>query len=452
MFDRMTLRKKLTLGFGLILVLLVAIGGVGFQALLVTADGFTSYRGMARDTNLAGRVQANMLMLRVNVKDFLITGSEEDKQQFNKYLQEVQDFMQEAQDEIKEPQRAALIDQIDSELINYEKGFQEVVALSSKRNQLVSQVIYKVGPQMEKVLTQLLLSAKQNGNMTAALEASMATRSLMLARLYVVKFLETNEQAAVEKAAKEFQDMELNLQVLEGQLRADNLSQLKQVRELKTAYQQFFAEITNLIFTRNDIVKTRLDKIGLNVAKLIEDVKLSIKSEQDALGPKMQAETNRAKRLIAIIGLVATLIGIGIAMVIIRGILAQMGGDPAYVIDVATQVAAGDLDMDLPNHGEKAESLYAAIRHMVAKLQEKAQLAEKIASGDLTTEVSLASEKDALGKSLRNMVANLNEILGQIQVAGEQIATGSSQISDGAQSLSQGATESAASVEEITAP
>jgi methyl-accepting chemotaxis protein len=35
---------------------------------------------MARDANLSGRLQANMLMFRMNVKDFIITRSYKDLQ------------------------------------------------------------------------------------------------------------------------------------------------------------------------------------------------------------------------------------------------------------------------------------------------------------------------------------------------------------------------------------
>jgi methyl-accepting chemotaxis protein len=39
---------------------------------------FGEYRGLARSTNAVGRVQANMLMTRMNVKDFIIRGTEEE--------------------------------------------------------------------------------------------------------------------------------------------------------------------------------------------------------------------------------------------------------------------------------------------------------------------------------------------------------------------------------------
>ncbi|APG29027.1 chemotaxis protein [Syntrophotalea acetylenivorans] len=97
--------------------------------------------------------------------------------------------------------------------------------------------------------------------------------------------------------------------------------------------------------------------------------------------------------------------------------------------------------------GQLAESL----NQMAEGLAANAELAQEIAAGNLNVEVKLASERDQFGKAFQKMVAQLNEVLGHIQVSGEQIASGSVQVSDASQSLSQGATESAASLEEISA-
>ncbi|MCK4501763.1 MAG: hypothetical protein KAU22_01935, partial [Desulfuromonadales bacterium] len=88
---------------------------------------------------------------------------------------------------------------------------------------------------------------------------------------------------------------------------------------------------------------------------------------------------------------------------------------------------------------------------MAKSLQGRSDLAEAIARGDLTQDVSVASPKDQLGNALKGMLDNLREMVGGIQIAGEQIATGSGQVADASQELSQGATESAASLEEVTA-
>jgi methyl-accepting chemotaxis protein len=63
----------------------------------------------------------------------------------------------------------------------------------------------------------------------------------------------------------------------------------------------------------------------------------------------------------------------------------------------------------------------------------------------------MASERDRLGISLTQMVRRLSDLMAQVQLASEQIAAGSLQVADGSQTLSQGATESAVSLEEISA-
>ena len=70
----------------------------------------------------------------------------------------------------------------------------------------------------------------------------------------------------------------------------------------------------------------------------------------------------------------------------------------------------------------------------------------KLAEGDFTFEAT-----GVIREPLAKANAGLNKVMGQILVAGDQIASGSSQVSDSSQALSQGATEQAGSLEEITA-
>jgi methyl-accepting chemotaxis protein len=75
---------------------------------------------------------------------------------------------------------------------------------------------------------------------------------------------------------------------------------------------------------------------------------------------------------------------------------------------------------------------------------------KKLAGGDLTFEVTPYDQDDIIRHSLKKVGADLNTLMSQVTVVGEQIDAGSHQVSDASQSLSQGATESAASLEQIT--
>ena len=121
-------------------------------------------------------------------------------------------------------------------------------------------------------------------------------------------------------------------------------------------------------------------------------------------------------------------------------------------VGFAEDITAGDLSKRLKMNSEDEIGLLAgALDRMADGLEEKARLAEQIAAGNLTVDVSLASDRDRLGKALTVMTDSLNEVVSQVQLAGEQIVAGSGQVADSSQSLSQGATESASSLEEISA-
>ena len=76
---------------------------------------------------------------------------------------------------------------------------------------------------------------------------------------------------------------------------------------------------------------------------------------------------------------------------------------------------------------------------------------QTIAGGDLTVDVELLSDADTMGKSMRQMVENLNDMFGNIQASTSQVSVGSKQVADGAQALAQGATEQAASIQQLSA-
>ena len=162
--------------------------------------------------------------------------------------------------------------------------------------------------------------------------------------------------------------------------------------------------------------------------------------EASALG----ARTELIALVCMVAGLViALLLGITIAMGITRPV--------SVAAAFAQRIAKGELDIELPiRQRDEIGVLADAMREMLAAIKYKADILEKVAEGDLTMDIQLASEKDGLGLSLQKMSASLNEILGQVNIAVEQVGTGSGQVSQASQSLSQGATEQASSLEEVS--
>ena len=451
MFRNMKMATKLILGFGSVLVLMVAVGAIGYQALDTAGSGFSEYREFARDTNIAGRVQANLLMVRMNVKDFLITGSQKDIDQFNEYWALVTKFMKEADERIKAPELQALLTKAQKDLDTYHDAFEELVKVRADRNDMVENTLDKLGPRMEKNLSEIMRTADRDGDATAAFRAGNTLRNLLLARLYVTKFLMTNAQAAVDRVQSEFMGMYEELGLLNSAVQDMTRRRLlAETAELAKEYEKTFADVTTLIFDRNKrIVTGTLDALGPVVAHDVEEVKLGIMKQQDVLGPQVQESNDRATMQIIALAVAAIVIGFLITWLIIRTTLRTLGGEPGDLAVMAQQVAVGDLRMKIHDRAMTG-SIYQAMGSMIAAEREVVGIAGRLADGDLRVNVRERSENDQLMRALREMVERLGEVVSEVASGAENVSSGSEQMSSSSETLSQGATEQASSVEECS--
>ncbi len=147
--------------------------------------------------------------------------------------------------------------------------------------------------------------------------------------------------------------------------------------------------------------------------------------------------------------LLALIIGISIVVFLTRSLMKQLGGEPAYIAEIAQNVAAGDLGFAMQSEGHDS-GVFAEMKAMMQTLKEKEGLAKKIAEGDLSVDIKLASEKDQLGEALQTMAAKLREIIGQVLAAVENVSSGAQAMSASSEEMSQGASEQAASAEEAS--
>jgi methyl-accepting chemotaxis protein len=514
MFNNLKIGGKISLGFVSLLALLAGVAFIGYLSLGQASDGFTRYREMARDTNLVGRLQANMLMVRMNVKDFIITGSDKDQQEYNNYKQKMLGFLQESKEEIKDPQRAQKVRDIDSAFGEYDAAFSQVLNFKDQRNQVVYEVLDVRGPFMEKTLTSIMESAEQDRDASAAFQAGQAMKHLLLGRLYVAKYLDTNASSAMDRVRVEFAKMQERLVVLDRELQNPQRRQwLAQVQSAKGEYTQSFESLVKIITQRNQIIGNTLDRIGPEIAAHVEEVKLDIKSVQDKLGPELVAANESSITQISLISLVAMGLGIVLMLVITRGITvpvskvtsaaqALAGGDLTQRLDAVRKDELGILGasfnqmaqslkerqdeaqatMDMANGvvdavkrtseklqvGElrarahsNAEGSFkqmldgfnASLDAVLEPINEAAAVLEKVAQRDLTARVVGKYQGDhaKIKDALNTAVENLENSMVQVGQASAQVTSASGQISSGGQSLAQGASEQAASLEEISA-
>jgi methyl-accepting chemotaxis protein len=76
---------------------------------------------------------------------------------------------------------------------------------------------------------------------------------------------------------------------------------------------------------------------------------------------------------------------------------------------------------------------------------------QHIADGEISIDIKMYSDKDAISHALVSLLKDLNAIFAEINSASAQVSAGSQQIASGAQTLAQGSTEQAATVQQLSA-
>ncbi len=149
---------------------------------------------------------------------------------------------------------------------------------------------------------------------------------------------------------------------------------------------------------------------------------------------------------------IAIVVGLALAA-ILAAVLTRMIVKPVRELMAGLgQIAVGDLTarVSVATRDEIGE-LASAANGMAEALDTKAKLALQIGEGDLRHEVKLSSDKDTLGLALQRMVGNLRDVVANVRSAAENVSSGSEEMTATAQTLSTGASEQAASVEEVSA-
>ena len=92
----------------------------------------------------------------------------------------------------------------------------------------------------------------------------------------------------------------------------------------------------------------------------------------------------------------------------------------------------------------------ASCAAFMMRITEISQLLSTVASGDLTLDIDMLSDKDTMGLSLHNLLVNLKRMFTEIRGSAEQVKDGAKQMAEAAQTLAQGSTEQAASIEQLS--
>ncbi|MEZ8191674.1 methyl-accepting chemotaxis protein [Vibrio sp. 1F279] len=424
----MSLKKLLSLGFGVILALILVISVVASLRFYQSSDGFNTYRSLAITSVSTGRIQANILEARLSALKYIKNPIPSHASELNIRITASNQLIDEILDSHLDDLHKNEFLTIKKQLDQYSQGFNKVVQLVNTRNNLVQEALDPSGVNMREAVTNLMTQASAEEDLEVAVSSGQLQQHVLLSRLYASKFLTSNKTEDAQRAEKEFASAALLAETIESQLMS--MEQINYLNDFTSAfkiYRNTFSKIVDTINTRNGIISGTLDLAGVNAAKTIEEIKLSTKSEQDSVGPNMVERFSNAQFVLGVLSILVVAASLSIAVSIYRSVWKVVGGEPSDIQAIVAEVAAGDLSKQIPITG-KETGIYANTLEMRQELR-------RIIDGfhQISDNVSAASVE--LTAVMSQTEGNAQQELSQM----EQIATAINELSSTASEVSQNA-------------
>jgi methyl-accepting chemotaxis protein len=419
---------RLGLGIGVLLLLLLAAAGTGAIGLFNADRYFGDYRSMARQSLASGVMNDLLADTRLNVKDFILTRSEESVTKVEAAIQILLDEV--SRDREYFAGSTADVETLNEIAANAQQYSESFIAVTQHRPQRLGGIAQMdaAGPMGEENLLKILETAEDPSSIRLAGNSLV---NFLKARISANRFLSQNTQenadsakAAMAKAEGEIERLLADLGNPERRLAAQNA--LKAIADYRTG----FEAAAEAIFSQNDIINNSLNVIGPDMAKALNAILEDRKTRQNALGPVASATINTSLIVSLVVAAIAVLVGIVIGFVIARGITRPIQA----MTSTMGVLADGDFSVAIPAQDQRDE--IGAMAKTVQVFKEN-----MIKARDLDAKARAEAERQAeRGRAMEEAVTLFDTVISEVVSAVNSAAT---ELQATAQSLSATAEETA---------
>ena len=413
-----TLGTKLVLGFGVLTSMIMLVSTFSVTGQYNSNHKAHEFSDIVGDAQLLEALQRDVLMVRMNVKDFLITNSDHDLKQYSDYLAATKNKLEACQTAIHNPTRVQLIGQVREAVDQYESLFAKVVETIDERNATIDSQMNPTAARATLLIEEIMHTAETDGDLAAALKAAEIDAELGQARAGAFKYIRSSniedQQSAdlhLNKAIEMFTQLEREVQ---NPHRRACLAEAKQTFRF---YADRLHSTVALVDTRNELVKDNLDVLGPQIAATGVELLESIAATEAQLHQENEAASKASFIQSVTSSTVAVIIGVLTATLLIRSITASI----RKVLAVLHSVAEGDLTNEPLNMTSTDEM------------------------------GSLARATDQMSESLRSLLVEVSSSSSEVASSATQIAASSEEMSRGMSEQSQQVMQVSSAIEEMSA-
>ena len=408
LFTDLGVGKKLLCGFGLVLLLTLAM----------TASGFLAVRAVLQGHERVGQLSAvtrDILQARRLESAFALAPTAENAGPVRDSLDHVQNLLNAL------PQTSA-IGEMKQAVSDYGGQFENYVQMQDAARQAREDMRNAAGEARDQFETieldmydavrELRLQGDRlrgSDPLTLAETASGLSKRMLDLRSHESLYIIDGSAEALEEWTYVSDELQTVARSLMVWLDDEQKATIETALQALTTYQQAFAKYREIHEKTLTTEQSMIERAG-TVLSLAE-------AAQNDAEQGMNTESRRALLMLGAMGLAAVLIGLCAALLISRSIVAPL----RQTVAIAQRIAEGDLSQDLPQQ------------------QRRDELGQ------------LLSAMQGMTNSLRNLVGRIGSGVSQIAAAAEELSAITAQTSDGVQTQKLETEQTATAMHQMTA-
>jgi methyl-accepting chemotaxis protein len=428
LFKNLTIGKRITLGFTFALVMLAVVAVIAYRALGGAGTGLKQYAASAQETYAAATLESSMQGLKLQVNDFLATGSSQSIEKCKAAKVTLDGDIAKASSLIADSARAKDIKLAKDYLDQYWIAFEELVKNYGSRVDIETQTLTPQQKVVADGLEQMLLQAKTQGDMSAAFGISSGLKAFYECTSLANGFLLSSDltkataaKDALRRTVTQIQQMEkdqLEMEKLDPTLKDDNKKALlASLFQAAGAYGKGLDDVVDLKQKRDTVINERVNKLVPLFTDSVERVRSSVHTFQEGLQNDTTTAQHYNERMVLAVTLGGILLGMAFAWWMIHSVTHRItdvasrlttesdkANASAAQVAQASQAMASGATQQASSLEETSSSLHE-MASMTQRNSENAQNAKALANQARQT-------ADAGAAEMEQMKAAMNAIKG----------------------------------------
>ncbi|WP_420335266.1 methyl-accepting chemotaxis protein [Roseibium sp.] len=348
----MSVKIRVLLGFGIVACFLAFFGVFSLYQFNASSRAVADLADMSEDALLASELNADMAKAVRATLRYITTRSAEDKAEAQDFINQVKAGGEVARQEIAKPERVRNRDIIIAEIGSFETALSAVSTLYDERDLLVRTKLDAIGPQVRKLISEINRTATEDNDPVTANFAAQAQENLLLGRLYMMKFLASNEAADFDRLEQSFADFSDRFKALDESVENPRRREiLAEIEPMIGAYLDAARRVRDVIWERNAIRDDTLLAKGAEISRQATLMKESAGVDAGLIASETQSFLNGAMWQIGIACAITFFLAIGLAFVIARAITKPL----SMLVDDAQQLASGNTEVAFAEARRKDE-------------------------------------------------------------------------------------------------